>query len=139
MALGVSKIGGIMQIRDEGLEEIREELRKQREEIKLKTRVMPPGRADGTTAGGSVCAASFGTSIVGQQMSLNNYLQDKSQGVETPRRNVLATEKQVKLAKDIGVTLDKSCSKHDASSLISAGMQRKVKRESLRRRGKLCR
>ena len=130
MALGVSKIGGIMQIRDEAI-------RKLREEIKLKTRVMPPGRADGTTAGGSVCAASFGSSLIGRQVSRNNYFKDKRDGIERPRKEVLATEKQFKFAKDLGITLKKSCSKHDASSLISAGMQRKVKRESLR--GKLCR
>lgn len=90
---------------------------------------LPSGTAQGATSGGTVCAAGFGSSLLGQAQQRSTYFKNKKQQEEMKKRTKkikknkapkrLATEKQKKYMQRLGVKFHERTTINEARNSIS--------------------
>ncbi len=131
------EIGGTLETTKQALERLKDEIKARAVKVK-------PGKAQGATSHGDVCAAGFGASALGRAQRQAQYWEGrKAEKVfkETKGKIGTATQKQRDFATSLGVTLKKGCSKSKAAALIESCLAKRKnakakKRELLKTKGR---
>jgi hypothetical protein len=100
------------------------------ESFKGTVKKIKSGDAEGATRDGSICAASFGSSLLGRERQRAVYFQDQKQKKEMKRRKHQlreqkpkvkspATEAQIRYMEDLGLNFKKDITKFEARNLLS--------------------
>lgn len=84
---------------------------------------LPEGMAKNASVDGSICAASFGASLVGKALSRRNYIKEKKEKRKN-RKKKLATNKQLLFLKRLGLNVHKNTSIQKASRMIAQELAR---------------
>lgn len=112
-------------------------IREKLAEFQGKIKKLPTRKAQGATTGGTVCAAGFGSSLLGRAQQRATYFKDKKQrnemkklkskikGNKSSKR--LATEKQKKYMMRLGIKFSKKITLNEARNAISQLLREKAK------------
>jgi hypothetical protein len=116
------------------METVKDALIRLKDEIKSKSVKLKPGKAEGATSRGGICAASFGSSSLGRAVADNNNKNDWLDKKNRKKRShPPATPKQIQFAKTLGADLPKNCTKAKAIAVIKKALKRRAKNKEFKK------